>query len=302
MQTKTTVMALGAMAAGAMAQPVVDGSISGDGYTNYAVQTVETGFGDNQSELNAAYARVQGGRLYLAITGNLEGNFNKLNIFFDTVAGGQTVIDGGSNPTNDGWASKYNGMSFDSAFGADYMLIFRRGFGTGDQFDVDWAKVGGGAADGGLVASVPSQTPGGNAISNNINGQLVDMVVAYDNSNIAGIGGDSSLAADNAAALAVTTGIEFSINLDALGITPGTSFKVSAMVNGSNHDYLSNQFLGGLIAPQGNLGGDGAGNFTGSLSGVNLNQFAGDQYFVVPAPGAAGLVALGGLAAARRRR
>ena len=46
------------------------------------------------------------------------------------------------------------------------------------------------------------------------------------------------------------------------------------------HNYASNQFLGGLAAPQGNLGGDGLGNFTGSLN-FDLNNFSGDQFFVL---------------------
>lgn len=295
-------MVLGGLAGGVLAQPVIDGTIAGDNYGSaYSVQTVQTQFGDNASELNAAYARVQDGKLFLSITGNLEGNFNKLNIFFDTVAGGQTVIDGANNPGNDGWAAKHNGMSFDSNFAADYMLIFRRGFGGGDKFDIDWAKVGGGAADGAQIASFNTQSPNGLSLSQNVNGQQIDMTVAFDNSNVAGVLGGTA-AADQAAALAVQTGLEFSINLDALGIVAGTDFKVSAMVNGSNHDYLSNQILGGLLPDQGNLGGDGSGGFTGTLGGINLNNFAGDQWFLVPAPGATALLAVGGLAAVRRRR
>jgi hypothetical protein len=78
------------------------------------------------------------------------------------------------------------------------------------------------------------------------------------------------------------------------------------MINGSQHDFLSNQLLGGLPAPQGNLGGDGSGGFTGSLSGINLNNFAGDQFFtvVVPEPSTYALVGLGlgALLAFRRRK
>ena len=90
----TTLAAAMAMAlTGHAAAVTLDGSIAGDGYGSaLAVQTVETGFGDNQSELNAAYAQISGGTLYLTITGQVESNFNKLNIFFDTVAGGQNTL------------------------------------------------------------------------------------------------------------------------------------------------------------------------------------------------------------------
>ena len=82
-------------------------------------------------------------------------------------------------------------------------------------------------------------------------------------------------------------------------------------INNSDHNYWSNQFLGGLAAPQGNLGGDGAGNFTGE-GAIDFTTFAGNQYFVacagtppppvasipVPATTPAGLAAIALLCAA----
>ncbi len=80
------------------------------------------------------------------------------------------------------------------------------------------------------------------------------------------------------------------------------------MINGQNHDFLSNQALGAFAPPQGNLGGDGAGTFTGNLSGIDLTQFAGDQFFTIVLEGgptvvvgetlvvSPGLVSGGGLA------
>lgn len=300
MKTQAALGAVCGLAAAVVAQPTIDGSISGDGYgAAYAVQSVQTQFGDNFSELNAAYARVQGGKLYMAFTGNLEANFNKMNIFFDTQAGGQsTIIPAGNNTDN--WRQKHVGMTFDSDFTADRMLIMRRG--NGNQFDIDWSNVASfNPADGGFVGNAGTENPVGVMLSNTFNGQQVDIEIGYNGSNVAGIAGGTG-AADQAAALAVTTGIEFSINLDALGIVAGQQFKVSVMINGSNHDFLSNQFLGGLPAGTGNLGGDGTGTFTGSLSGINLNNFAGNQYFVVPTPASAAVLGLGGLVAMRRRR
>jgi hypothetical protein len=85
-------------------------------------------------------------------------------------------------------------------------------------------------------------------------------------------------AANQAAALAVETGLELNIALDDLGYTSG-DIRVCVFVNGSNHDYASNQFLGPLAPPQGNLGGDGSGGFNGTIGQLNLNNFAGDQFF-----------------------
>ena len=79
--------------------------------------------------------------------------------------------------------------------------------------------------------------------------------------------------------------MEFSIALADIGNpAPGTTVKVTAMVNNSNYNFLSNQLLGGLPAPHGNLGGDGTGGFIGVLSGVDLSAIAGDQFFSITVP------------------
>jgi hypothetical protein len=275
---------------------------------------VETQFGDANpnggSELDAGYGLINGGTLYLMLTGNLEGNFNKLNIFIDSVPGGQNSLqndanNAGNNPTNDGWAGKYAGFTFDSGFDADYMLIVRNGNAGGDRFDVDYAVIGGGASAFEAAANVFGGTLQG-ANANALPGAGIG--VAFNNSNTGGVAGGTN-AANQAAAAAVTTGVEFAIPLSALGNPNPLNIKVSAMVNGSNHDFLSNQFLGGLTPPQGNLGGDGAGNFNGTVGQINLESGAyasGEQFFtIVPEPSTlalAGLSASGVVATMFRRR
>jgi len=303
MRNLAFIAVLGA-ASSVIAQPVLDGTRDGS-YNLRSVQTVETQFGDNLSELNAAWSQIHNNTLYVVFTGNLESNFNKLNIFFDSVAGGENVLSnaagsGGNNPTNDGWASKYAGFTFDAGFTADYMLIMRNGNFGGDRFDVDFAQVGGGAS----AFELGTNIFGGNLTGSNANALTTAGIgVAFDNSNAAGVLGGTA-AANQAAAQAVTTGIEIAIPLAALG-NPTGDIRISAHVNGSNHDYLSNQSLGGFIAPQGNLGGDGNGGFNGSVGQLNMNNFAGDQYFTaesVPEPATMGVLALAGLGALRARR
>ena len=282
--------------------PILDGSRSGDPYILRSLQTVETQFGDNLSELNAAYGYVSGGNLYLMLTGNIENNFNKLNIFIDTGAGGQNVLqndgnNGGNNPENDGWAQKYAGFTFDAGFDADYMLITRRGAG---KFDFDFATIGGGLGAFESTFDIFSGSEEGANPSVGSSG----IGVAYDNSNAAGIIGGTN-AANQTHAGAVTTGLELAIPLAAIGNPDPLDILVSAHINGSNHDFMSNQSLGGFPPPQGNLGGDGAGNYTGTVSAIDLNNFpTSDQFFsALPEPSTCLLGIMGalGIALVRRR-
>src|SRR4029078_752421 len=88
---------------GALAVPAwaitVDGTLDGTYGPAIAVQTAATGFGDANppgslggSELDAAYATISGGRLYIMLTGNHEPNFNKLDMFIDSKSGGDNVL------------------------------------------------------------------------------------------------------------------------------------------------------------------------------------------------------------------
>jgi hypothetical protein len=279
----------------ASAVPAVDGTRDAAYGAALAVQTVETQFGDNFSELDAGYAVIDGGKLYLMLTGNIEENFNKLEIFIDSKAGGQSVF---SSAGNDG-AGVMDGLVFDAGFTADYHLIARHGHdGPNETFILDFADLAAVSFDsygdifGGLAGSATTGT-GVNAVG---------IEVGYDDSNVAGVAGGTG-AANQAAAAAVSTGLELAIALSDLDYVGGP-LRIMAGVNGSNHDYWSNQFLGGLPAPQGNLGGDEAGSFTGE-GAIDLTHFAGDQFFaVVPEPAAIVLTgfALAGLATRVRRR
>jgi hypothetical protein len=284
------------MAAPATAQ-VIDGTRDAVYGAPLAVQTVQTGFGDANpnggSELNAGYATISGGYLNLMLTGNIEGNFNKLEIFIDSKAGGQSVFDSSGN---DG-AEAMDGLVFDAGFTADYHVIVRRGNAGTDKFDIDFANLGAQSASGYFSIFGNSQT-GSGSTGTGVNASPI--LVAYDNSNTAGVSGGSG-AADQGAAAAVTTGLELAISLSDLGYTGGP-INIMAGVNNQNHNYWSNQFLGGLTAPQGNLGGDGAGGFTGE-GAIDFTLFAGNQFFtVVPEPSSMALIGLSMMGLAMRRR
>lgn len=138
----------------------IDGTLVGDELfygTALSIQDTRSQFGDattgdpsnggGGSELDQVFAKISGGNLYLLIAGNLESNFNKLQIGIDSVAGGVNTIDGanlpgghdrfccggfrpplGNNTTNEGALQKQDGLTFDSGFSADYSLIITNGF------------------------------------------------------------------------------------------------------------------------------------------------------------------------------
>jgi hypothetical protein len=263
---------VGLIAAPASAQITVDGTLDGAYGPALAVQTVQTGFGDNESEWNAGYGALSGGRLYLMLTGNLQNNFNKLEIFIDSKAGGQAVFDSSGNDN----AQNMDGLAFDAGFTADYHLIVRRGDFGGPRLDLDFANLGAQTASGYFDFLTGSGDSGTGSTGTGVNASPI--VVGYDGSNTGGVTGGSG-AADQSAAEAVTTGLELSIDLADLGYVGGP-IHVMVGQNNQDHNFWSNQFLGGLPAPQGNLGGDGNGGFTGE-GAIDFNLFAGNQFFTI---------------------
>lgn len=245
-----------------------------------SVQTIQTGFGDNSSEWNAAYAYVKDGFLNLLLTGNLQDNFNKLEIFIDSTDGGQATFAGVAG--NDG-SEGMNGMIFDTGFTPDYHLIARRG---GATFDLNFADLNAGQFDAYSeifkVDEIAVSEGSGNTPVGQVNVSAIR--VGYNNSNLAGIGGDQGALADQAAALAVTTGLELKISLADLGNPPG-EIRVMVLQNNQDHQFLSNQSLGGLPGTTQNLG---------TPSGIDFNNFVGDQFFSVTVGSNAGLVISGG--------
>jgi len=114
--------------------PDVDGTLEANIYgAPIFLQNNWTGFGDathgnvdggSGSEIDGLYAVISGDRLYVMITGNLEANGNNLDLFFDTVAGGENSLSGSPG-----------GVDGD-ALGA--MAGFTLESGEGDPFEADY--------------------------------------------------------------------------------------------------------------------------------------------------------------------
>jgi hypothetical protein len=262
-------------ATAALAQPVIDGSWDPI-YRILAIQNTQTGFGDsnlgavdyaNGSELDVAYGIVKDGWLYLLLAGNLESNFNKLEIFFDTRPGGQNRLRG-DNPDVDfnglnrmGDDGSGNGLTFDADFEADFWIGVTGG-GSPYRLYANYAELG--SPGVGLYLGNTGAVSDGVLVDGN---NPFGIRVTINNSNTGGVTGGTGLG--NGAD--VMTGVELAIPLNAIG-NPTSSFKVCVFINGLFHDYLSNQVLAGI----------GGGGNLGEPRLVNFGNIPGEQYFWVP--------------------
>ncbi len=272
---------------------IVDGSLDDLYGDAVVVQDTQTQFGDsslglvdyaNGSEIDGLHARVEGDTLYLLFTGNLESNFNKLDIFIDSIPGeGQNrlrsdnpeVKFGGLNRMGGTGRGAEPGLRFDPGFAPDFWIDFTCGGEFGVTFDtfINWSRL---LTDGGAEASWGFAGPGGPGAGEAIfadNG----IIASIDNSNAAGVDGGTGPADGSG----VTTGVELAIPLSVLDWNEGDPILVAAFVNGSNHDYLSNQVIGPL---------GGSANL-GEPRVIDFGTIAGDQFAVVlegessPCPG-----------------
>src|SRR5437879_4244600 len=106
-EAKMKAIRMTVMAAALLAVPVMTIAIPVDGTADTAygsaivTQQLGTAFGDSMigfvdfsdgSELDAAYGIISNGVLYLVLAGNLESNFNHLEVFLQTGAGGQNTL------------------------------------------------------------------------------------------------------------------------------------------------------------------------------------------------------------------
>lgn len=277
MRKATTFLATGLMLAlaGSALAVTVDGTLDGTYGAALSVQSTQTQFGDaninlsdyaNGSELDAAYGRIEGGVLYLLLAGNLESNFNKLELFFDVAPGGQNTLRNDNANIDFNGLNRLAGMTFDAAFSPDYYITTTGGYdGSGYRMFANYGELltaGGGA--GYYLGSNTATTPG--AMAGGTNPNAIEITI--NNSNSAGVGGGCAAASG----AGVSTGIELGIPLTALGSPSTGCIKVFAAINGSGHDYLANQVLGPLPAGTCNLG---------EPSVVNFDTIAGDQYFQV---------------------
>jgi len=186
--------------------PTIDGTVDAAYGTRLFTQTVRTSFGDsnagtidaaNGSEIDGLYAVVSGSTLYILVTGNLESNFNKLDLFIDAnPAVGQNRLRG-DNPNVDGNGlnrmgddGTANGLTFDAGFTADYFVGITNG-GTPHALYANFAQLRdvASAGDPGVGYYCGTGAAASNGVLTGGDPGAPALLATLNNSNTAGVPG-----------------------------------------------------------------------------------------------------------------
>ena len=212
------------------------------------VQTINTGFGNSAgggdasgSELDAVYAKVSGGNLYLFIAGAFQNNGNHLNVFVAGGAAGQNTLNVPSTAT----LHAMNGSIFYPGFQATWAFDMNDYSGTlySEEYNLT------GTPSGGYVGSLPASSSG---IFAGSDGGVSSL---YLNNTLTSTMGTANAALSGAGSGTNTfTGLEIVVPTADIGYTGGP-INVLVDINAGGDSYLSNQFLPGLPVGTGNPGG-----------------------------------------------
>ena len=211
-------------------------------------------------------------RLNVFLAGNVESNFNKLDVFIDSGAGGQNVV--GSTQTTTGNFTN-TGLRFDAGF-ADYAL---------DLADQRRQHV--------LThlcrlrqppyrhrlptpAMATAGKPDGSRVGNGRRARRSILTLNNTNTTRRHRRAPVRTCGD------VATGVELRSALADIGYTGGNDPRRRLHQRRESRLSPPTSSIGSLPAATGNLGGDGAGNYTGGIAGLNLANYAGNQFFSVP--------------------
>lgn len=223
-----------------------------------ATQSTATNLGDNISELDQLFVKYEPDGLRIAVTGNLATDGTALAMFFDTVSGGQNVLDTtGFNPPPGG-PDQMTGTQFDAGFAPDHMLFINT-FGGNVYVDQFVFPTAGAATK--TYRGVGAVNAGNGFLSGGVNPN--GMQVGMNNSNSLGVTDTSA-----AGAATADSGFELKVPFTDVGIAgTGDDFRILVFLMQSNGN-VSNQSLPGLGSGATSLG------IAPNLSTIAGNQFA----------------------------
>ncbi len=234
-----------------------------------ASDSIATAFG---SELDAAYALVAGGTLYVFLPGNLMSwlgetpHQDALHVFIDDEPGGQNLLRSDNADVGFFGGSTLNalaGLTFDTEFSPDYWFACTVDESAPPVRAAYARLLDGGGGEGYILGSAAAGGPG--VLSGGTNPYGVQVTV--DDSNTGGVMGGCGPSSGAGA----TQGIEWAIPLGAIG-QPAGAIKVCCIVGDAYTNLLSNQVLG-PVPP------DSCGSW--NPASWNLASIPGDQYFTV---------------------
>lgn len=252
-----------------------------------AIQTTQTSFGNatlgvvdeaNGSELDQLFAEVCDDVLHVTLAGNLVSNDANVELFVDVGLGGQNPLrdevvgfgpDTGVNRL--GGDGSESGLRFEAGFEPDHW--FGVDGGGSEPFDGQLYTLRAYSASlpsgGGAAAKFLGVTAAGAAglLSGGATDNPHGIRVAIDNRNVAGVDAGTGAASGSG----VTTGIEWSIPLEALG-NPTDCLRLVAFVTSRDRDVVSNQFLPPVVPGTGSLG---------DPRSVDMSVLDGRQYEIV---------------------
>jgi hypothetical protein len=268
------------------------------------------------SEIDGAYAYldVANGYLNVLVTGNVESNYNKLDLFFDVNgdAEGQNAMRSDNVDIDFNHLNTMAGLTFDSGFTADYWLSLGNGDNgltmfanaavlrangpaeNGAQNHLDYGAYNGGTKANGndpinfdgpradvqdgfaqnIFTEFAPRTTGLPYLSGGSAPNPVADLILITLDN-RNVQGVTSAEANPAAAAAVRTGVEVRISLAELGWDGTSCIKIAGCINNGDRNFMSNQVIGGLPAGTGNLG---------NPANINFANIPGNQFVEICPP------------------
>lgn len=228
-----------------------------------STQTTATALGDNVSELDELFVRLDPEGASIGITGNLAADGSAIALFFDTQPGGQGVLDVALLPQPPSGLPQASGLEFDTGFAPD-LCLWVNAFSGNLYLDLYTLSTGGGGSKRYLGSGVTGNGQPYLSGGSNPNGLLA----ALSNANAAGVTSSDASGANTA-----TSGFEARIPWADLGLAgPASAFKLMAAIIRPD-GFIGNQFLPPLGPGQGSLG----------TAPVSLRAVPGTQYVSLPA-------------------